>query len=279
MSRRWHWLVTFALALAVAALFEERLARFSAQRASEPAREESPRIRIARIERSPDPRRAPATPEPAAAGPTAKPTPATARLPRPAPEGPKPSPPRGTPAQAKPPRTSFVPTADAVARGRALLEAGLFPRLRATYARIGFPAYRDAMVALGARFFLYDARRRVPVAEVDPTSGRRLAGTDLAGLSRWPRDVTRHVSFALPTAAGGASRVVLLPPARVDAALVGAVERFASPRGLEASEIARLDLAYEIRDGRLRCEVLVAATRDGSETPLALLVDLGAAGR
>ena len=54
---------------------------------------------------------------------------------------------------------------EALARGDALLRAGVFPRLRATYVRIGFPAYREAVVALGGGL--------LPVRRQDaPDSGR-----------------------------------------------------------------------------------------------------------
>ena len=242
--------VTFAVALLVATLLENQRAE-PADEASEPAPEPKA-IRISRVELPP--RR-----------------PHTERL-------------EERPVESDvAPAAAVAPTVDALRRGRTLLEAGVFPRLRATYARVGFPAYRDAMTALGGRFFLYDVARRRTLAEVDPNTGATLGGGLGPELSRWPRDVTRHFEAVL--AAGRArfgsraSRVILLPPARVDAALLGAVDAELRARGLDSAGIARLDLAYEIREGRLRCEVLAAADRDGNDVPLSLNVDLSPARR
>ena len=256
--------VTLAVALIVATLLERELEEPTETTETTETTGEPEPIRISRIEL---PRATP--PEPAPKREPA-PEPRTERLE----ERPKEN-------DVAPP-AAVVPTVGALRRGRALLEAGAFPRLRATYARIGFPAYRDAMTALGGRFFLYDVARRRTLVEVDPTTGAML-GKDVGGeLSRWPRDVTRHLDFALTVGRArfgdSATRVILLPPAHLDAALLGAVDAELRARGLEAARIARLDLAYEIRDGRLRCEVLAAADREGNDVPLSLTVDLSRAG-
>ena len=139
----------------------------AAEQALDPSAEEQ-RIEIVRIEMPPEPD---PEPEPRA-------TPAT---PPPPPEPPAPP--------SEPAKT--VPEADVLARGESLLRAGTFPRLRATYSRIGFPAYRDAVLALGGAFFLFDPTTRQPVAEVDPRTGAVRAERVRVDLSRWPRDVTR----------------------------------------------------------------------------------------
>jgi hypothetical protein len=257
--------VTLAVAIAVAVLLEGRSRPRDLP--TEPPEPEPPRsrsrepgpepIRIARIETTMQRERPP---------------------PDPPPKEPSP-PPRSAPV---PLPTTVAPTVDTVRRGQALLEAGVFPRLRATYVRIGFAAYRDAMIALGARFFSYDSTRRRPVAEVDPLTGAILGEAIPRALSRWPRDVTRHLRSALVSAQAiygeSASRIILLPPSHVDAALLGAVYAFVRGSGLDPSKIVRLDLAYELEEGRLRCEVLSAGMRDGSERALSFRVDLSATG-
>jgi hypothetical protein len=150
--------------------------------------------------------------------------------------------------------------------------------MRATYHRIGFAAYRDAMLALGGAFYLYDAARREPVAGVDPQTGALRRAAVPSTLSRWPRDVTRHVPGALEQGrthyGTRVTRIVLLPPARLDTALLAGLERGLRDRGIDAEAVVRVDLAYEMRAGRLGCELLAVGLRDGREAPLGLHVDL-----
>ena len=102
-------------------------------------------------------------------------------------------------------------------------------------------------------------------------------------LSRWPRDVTRHLQSALALGreryGARASRVVLLPPASLDAALLGALDRRLRELGVSSDLLLRVDVAYELRGGRLHCEVLAVGLRDGSERDLGLRIDLSAGER
>jgi hypothetical protein len=200
----------------------------------------------------------------------------------PAREAPNP-PPRPKPR----PRPSGIPAQRAsneLSRGERLLEAGSFPTLRATYRRIGFDAYRDAVLALGGSFFLFDAVERRPLAEIDPRTGAVTSRELREGLSRWPRDVTRHVPRALERGrrrwGERASRVILLPPAHVDAALLGALDTYLRAQGERGDRLVSVDLAYELRDGRLGCEVLALSLPGGTRRSVGLHVDLsgGAAG-
>jgi hypothetical protein len=212
--------------------------------------------------------------EPPREPPPRRPTP----KPAPAPRQPPP-PPRPKPAPPTLPAAASVTKASASdrARGAALLRAGIFPRMRASYARIGFERYRDAVLALGGRFYLFDVVRGQPVAEIDPRSGGIREGPLPDTVSRWPRDVTRHVPDALARGREryGASveRVVLLPPASLDHALLGALDRHLSEQGTAAT-LQRVDVVYELRNGRLHGEVLAVALADGSERTLGLVIDL-----
>ena len=232
-------------------------------------------IEITRVE-LPEPQPAPApVPEPVPMpAPTVKPEP----KPEPAPEAkrPKPPPPKpaGVPAKAEPVR----PGSDVLARGHSLLRAGAFPRLRASYARIGFPRYRDAVLGLGGVFYLFDPGSRQVLAQVDPLTNANFAVVERSDLSQWPRDVTRHLAEALERGrvryGERAGRVILLPPARIDAALLGALDQELRARSLAPETLARVDVAYEMRDGRLHCEVLAVALGEAGERPLDLLIDL-----
>jgi hypothetical protein len=246
-------------ALGVAALIVYTFAPLRSERAElepasvEPASADSPEvIRIAHIELEREPPPAPPKPTPRAS--------------RPRPRPPPPDPPV---TKAEPPES------DPLVRGRALLQAGAFPRLRASYARIGFERYRDAMVALGAGFYLFDADRRQPVAQLDPATGAIVPGAPRTELSRWPRDVTRHLKDALEDGrqrfGPSVSRVILLPPARVDAMLLGALD---AHLGSAAADVVRVDLAYLLEGDRLGCEVLAVGLRDGSERAVNLKIDL-----
>jgi hypothetical protein len=68
--------------------------------------------------------------------------------------------------------------------------------------------------------------------------------------------------------------VILLPPASVDAALLGALEEELLAQGISPGQLLRVDVAYELVTERLHCRVLSVALRDGSEQPLALRIDL-----
>lgn len=209
---------------------------------------------------------------------------ASIELPRPEPRASEREPPEPSAQLVEAPRQSAALRLDpeALARGDALLRAGVFPRLRATYVRIGFPAYREAVVALGGAFYLYDARARQTLVEVDPHSGSLGSGEVRGDLSRWPRDVTRYLDRALQRGreryGERVSRVVLLPPASVDAALLGALDQRLAELGLHPNSLLRVDVAYELRSGRLHCEVLAVALRDGSERDLGLWIDLSERG-
>ena len=212
--------------------------------------------------------------------PPARPEPPQARAP--APETAEPRPPRAAaaqrdePADAQPPASSEAE----LTRGRAWLDAGGFPLLRATYGRIGFAAYRDAVLDLGGRFFLFDSARRQPVAELDPHSGTTHPMESTADLSQWPRDVTRHLRASLSKGqlrfGPRVSRVILLPPAGVDAALLGALAAHLAELGVPAADLLRVDLAYELRDGRLECEVLGLSLRGVGPREVRLRIDLAA---
>ena len=182
--------------------------------------------------------------------------------------------------ESSPDRAAAVPRATQLARGRALLEAGRFPRLRASYARIGFATYRDAVLELGGGFFLFDEQRRQTVARVDPRTGRIRDEAPDSALSRWPRDVTRHLKDVLQAGqrryGSHVSRVVLLPPAALDAALLGGLDAALRARGLDPGELARVDVACELRAGRLHGTVLAIGLRDGAERALDLSIDLAA---
>lgn len=165
-----------------------------------------------------------------------------------------------------------------LARGRVALASGVFPRLRASYANVGFERYRDAMLELGAGFFLFDFAARQPIAGVDPTNGTTSRPNLSDRLSRWPRDITRHTPELLESGrrefGPSVSRVVLLPPVDVDAALLGALERYLATRELEPRELARVDVVYSLVGSRLHCDVLALGLQDGTEISADLQVDL-----
>ena len=158
------------------------------------------------------------------------------------------------------------------------LSEGRLPRLKADGKRIGFTAYRDAMLALGGGFFLYDASARRPLAEIDALTGEIRSESLREGLSDWPRDMTPLFESALELGrkryGARASRVVLLPPARIDATLVAALNRELPLIGVDPDAVVRVDLIYELRDGRLECDVVGVGLRDADDRALELRVTL-----
>ncbi len=191
-----------------------------------------------------------------------------------------------TPAEtsrSRPEQRSTPEPVDAVsiAIGRHRIEQGRYPHQRASYARVGFERYRDAMLALGGSFYLFDTRARQVIAELDPYSlaTRRVDRTP-NHLSRWPRDVTRYLGRALTTPEvqqayrGMSLRVVLLPPSEVDAAFVGGLDRALRKQGLEIERVTQVRLVYELTADGLECEVVKIELRDGTEQSLRLRLAL-----
>jgi len=200
------------------------------------------------------------------------------------PVGPKPDEPPSPPTEfAVPPLEdqTFVPTASDYLRGQRLLEGG-FPRLRATYQRIGFAAYRDAMLKLGGSFYLWDGALNLSVARLDPRTGESWEESVGSHLSRWPRDVTKHLKMALKDgrARYGArvTHAVLLPSARIDAALLSGLDQLLRKNGVDPGTVTSFFGAYELRSGRLYCVVLAASFTDATERDVSFAVDLSGAG-
>jgi type IV secretory pathway VirB10-like protein len=207
------------------------------------------------------------------------------------PQAPEPAaaPPPPLPARAAaPPLPTITATAKAAPRPslpvlqstgkRGELSAGRLPKLKADGRRIGFIAYRDAMLALGGGFFLYDALAKRPFAEIDPVTGEVRSETLRSGLSDWPRDMTSLFEAALELGrkryGARASRVVLLPPAHIDTTLVTALRRELPLLGVDPDAVVRVDLVYELRDGRLECDVVGVGLRDAGDRTLELRVTL-----
>jgi hypothetical protein len=208
---------------------------------------------------------------------------------------PPPSPPAEPPpaAQAEPAASALpsAPVITATARAaeprevkagdtapRSVESPAVLPKVRGSMVRIGFGSYRDAMRALGGGFFLYDAAAKRPVAEIDPVSGAVLSEALRDGLSDWPRDVTSDLASALELGqkryGPRVSRVVLMWPAALDTALIAALQRELPPLGVAYDEVVRVDVVYELRAGRLECDVVGVGLRDAGDRALELRVTL-----
>ena len=156
--------------------------------------------------------------------------------------------------------TSAIPIDAATLRnGEKRLKEGRFPRMSGSSMRIGFAAYRDAMLALGGRFYLFDGKAGQPVAEVNPRTGEITRDSVRPGLSPWPRDVTGELQDVLDRGqkrfGKRITNVVLLPPAHVDAALIGGLDRELRRRGLDSERVVFAHVEYDLRSGKLECEI------------------------
>lgn len=162
-------------------------------------------------------------------------------------------------------------TADAVARGKELLASGTYPSVWARYDRIGFERYRDAMLALGGAFYVFDPDGRRLLArfdarslEVSPLTSERVPDS----LSPWPRDVTAKLP-PLPREAraklGARAKIVLLFPSAVEVALLGGIDRALRRERIDPATVTVVKLAYELADGQLACEVSGVKLRGGAE--------------
>ena len=68
--------------------------------------------------------------------------------------------------------------------------------------------------------------------------------------------------------------VVLLPPEFIDTTLVTALRRELPLLGVDPDAVVRVDLVYELRDGRLECDVVGVGLRDAGDRALELRVTL-----
>jgi hypothetical protein len=179
------------------------------------------------------------------------------------------------------PAPQLVPlTASSMARGRELLGSGRYPRFRAYTDRIGFERYRDAILALGGAFYIYDARTRERVAKLDPRSLEVLPLLQRGvpeSLSPFPRDVTGKLP-PLPKAAreqvGTGKRVILLFPSAVDAALVGGLHEALRRERIDPESLTSADLHYELADGRLVADVFSVSLRGRGERAVSARIAL-----
>lgn len=196
---------------------------------------------------------------------------------QPRPEKPKAVEPISPPALAG---RTFTPSALDYLKGDRLLEGG-FPRLHATYERLGFPAYRDAVLALGGEFFVWDGSENQPIAHLDTRTGATSEASIPSDLSRWPRDVTMHLEPARERSkeefGERASHVVLLPPTRLDAALLSGLNHLLEQNDVDPASVSGFFGAYELRGRRLYCVVLSTSFKDGTERPVSFSIDLGGA--
>lgn len=134
-------------------------------------------------------------------------------------------------------------------------ERGGFPPISARYAHLGFPVYAAAMERVGGRFFLFDG---VDLrAEIDRPSGHLLPiePQRLRGLSPRSRDLSDEPALArYPAEAARARgpapyRVVLLVPAPVDQAIVGAIAQTLEGRGIDPSDFTAFEARYHQTSG------------------------------
>ena len=171
----------------------------------------------------------------------------------------------------------FVPAPTDFVRGKELL-AGEFPRMRGYYSRVGWEDYRDAMISLGSRFYVWDAHENQPLASLDPITGETSEAKSQLGLSPFPRDVSSNLTHALAEGkkafGDAASHVVMLPPERFDAALLSGLEKLLRRNGIQSDRVSSFEGAFEIRNGGLWCEVLSTSLKDGTTREVAFLINL-----
>lgn len=176
---------------------------------------------------------------------------------------------------------TFVPGPSDFLKGQRLLEGG-FPRMVATYERIGFSRYTEEAQALGGQFFLWDSESNHPVARLDPKTGEAWEGPLSSHLSRWPRDVSAHLGDAIARHRGDyghrASHAVLLPPVRVDEAILSGLDHLLRLNGIDPASVGSFFGAYELRGDHLVYVVLSATLKNGTQREVSFAIDLVRAG-
>ena len=177
----------------------------------------------------------------------------------------------------------FTPSALDYVKGARLLETseGSFPQIQSSYARLGWPIYRDVALRLGGSFFVWNQPNNLPVAQIEPRTGETSKASIAPDLSRWPRDVTKHMGAALDRAQAefgeSATHIVLLPPARLDAALLSGLNHLLQQNDVDPGSVSGFFGAYELRGQRLYCVVLSTLFKDGTTRPVSFSIDLSGA--
>ena len=176
----------------------------------------------------------------------------------------------------KAPQT-IAPSESLIREGQQLmggLEAAGFPSIVADYrTHLGFDAYVQGMERLGGRFFVMQRGAGRLVWEIDFASGALDPVTGRTGLSPRSRAIRneRRVQEVLRkanTLEPGNYEVVLLIPSRLEASLVGALQRAVTGEGREVADFSEFRGVYKSAGGRLSLEFQQARLKSGQEVPL-----------
>ena len=169
-----------------------------------------------------------------------------------------------------------------LAMGRELLSSGgAFPALNATYEDFGsFHEYARSMLRLGARFVVVRDHRIVGAADVETGA---LSNFEFgAAFSPIPRDYSHEPALARLGDAvrkryGPGSRVKMLLPRDLDAALFGGIALVLAARGEAPDAYSEIQGRYEpATDGRVWFRVESGTRSDGASVALPRLLDLSA---
>jgi hypothetical protein len=172
---------------------------------------------------------------------------------------------------------TIQPTESLIREGQQLmggLEDAGFPSIVADYrTHLGFDAYVQGMERLGGRFFVMQRGAGRLVWEIDFASGALDPMTGRIGLSPRSRAIRneRRVQEVLHKAnilEPGNYEVVLLIPLRLEACLVGALQRVVAGDARDVGDFAEFRGVYKSAGGRLSLEFQQARLKSGQEVPL-----------
>lgn len=189
-------------------------------------------------------------------------------------------------AEAVAPEPADIPVTRAVMdRGRQMLsgDEGRLPTIVAHYRdTLGFQGYARAVRSFGGRFFVRDVDARVLRAEIDVSGGRLLPvdRSGLAALSPLSRDLSdepalRRFTLEAKRTYGPARYIVLLLlPAPVDAAVLGALDAALRAAARAPQEFVVVEGEYRQRGGDLVLEFASARSRSGELLAVRATVNL-----
>ena len=183
-----------------------------------------------------------------------------------------------------PQQVDFTPSV--LTSGQSLVEqgqkAGSFPALSADYhSYLGLNTYLEEMQALGARFFVLNARTVTLIGEIDFIQGRLIEAKNLVGLSPRSREITSEKKLldflqqAEQEYGKGDYQIILLVPAAQEAYLLGGIEQGVRSMGHSVMDFSSFRGTYKKEEASLLLKISSGMLKTGEHKELDITLRMG----
>jgi len=174
-------------------------------------------------------------------------------------------------------------SSEVIGEGQRLMEGfndGQFPHIVVDYREhLGFENYRNEMENLGGKFFVVEKGKGKLLWEVKFETGSLAPVASHLGLTSRTRVIrdevaVRPVLEKARSKKSGKYDIVLLIPSRLEACLLGALQRGISQRNMHVNEFKEFAGKYTIRNGKLALEFTEGRASNGKTYKLAVCVPI-----